>query len=121
EQNCYENGSADQADPGAFAHRDGPGEEKQGFNVEEHEKNRDQIKLCGETQACIAGGENGGFEWLVLGAAPGLAADAAGYTQHESAQGSDAQPTNSDAPVMGQCGIRHAELLVRAADDWLRL
>src|SRR5690606_236002 len=114
EQNCYENGSADQADPGAFAHRDGPGEEKQGFNVEDHEEDRDQIKLCGETQACIAGGQNAGLEWLVLGAAPGLATKEAGYTQHESAQGSDAQQKNSKTPIVGKRYIRHAELLVGA-------
>src|SRR5690606_17279534 len=110
QQNCYENCSFDQARPAAFAHRDCPSEEIEGFNVEDHEEHRDQIEFGRQAQTRAAGREHAGFEGLVLAASPGLAAEQTREAEHEGDEPADTQQENSKGPVVGhgRYRIRHA-------------
>src|SRR3546814_7006383 len=60
----------DEAGPTGLADRHRPGIEEQGFNVEDHEKHRDQIDLRRKPQPCTAFADPARLERLVFCARP---------------------------------------------------
>src|SRR3546814_14777099 len=58
------------AGPTGLADRHRPGIEEQGFNVEDHEKHRDQIELRRKPQPCTAFADHARLERLVFCATP---------------------------------------------------
>src|SRR5690606_16767706 len=95
-------GGSDEPCPAALAHRDGPCEEEQGFDIEDHEEHRDQIEFGGEAQPGVTGRNDARFEGLVLAAPPGAAAQYAGHQKHEGAKTQNTQQLGSQRPAMWQ-------------------
>lgn len=112
QQEHDEHRGLDKSGPAAFAQRNGPGKEKQGFDIEGREQHCNQIELGGKAQARVAGRNDAGLEWLVLAMSQALLSsrlEAPSMKAHKPAT-----PNRKTAnPSMGQARyhIRHAVLL----------